>query len=122
MSVFAELHQHLPSRAGLAEILRAVCGRIEVQLRMAPHERDHLIHPRPAPEAADDCQLGEVDGDLVEVPRVAEVVRPAGRIFQAVDRLITNFHVPRSTLPMLAQLPRSRDRSADISAGYAACE
>ena len=47
---------------------------------MAADERDHLVHPRPAAEPADDRQLGEVDGDLVEVPRVAEVVRPVVRV------------------------------------------
>ncbi len=76
----AELHQHLPSGAPLAEILGSMGRGIEVELGMAPDERDHLVDPRPAPEAADDRQLGKVDGDLVEVPRMAEVVGPVGRV------------------------------------------
>src|SRR5499427_7231488 len=70
----AELDQHLPPRAALAEILGAMGGGVEVKLGMPPHEGDHLVYPRPAAEAADDGQLGEVDGDLVEMARVAEVV------------------------------------------------
>src|ERR1700682_2467144 len=44
----AELDQHLPARAALAQVLGAVRGGVEVKLRMAPHERDHLVHPWPA--------------------------------------------------------------------------
>src|SRR5215475_14840517 len=70
----AELDQHLPARAPLAEILGAMGGGVEVELGMPPYEGDHLVHPWPAAEAADDGQLGEVDRDLVEVARVAEIV------------------------------------------------
>src|SRR5215813_10566162 len=70
----AELDQHLPARAPLAEILGAMGGGVEVELGMPPHEGDHLVHPWPAAEASDDGQLGEVDRDLVEVARVAEIV------------------------------------------------
>ena len=76
----AELHEHLPARAALAEVLRPVRGGVHVQVRMPPHERDHLVHPRPAAEAADEGQLGKVHGDLVEVPRVAEVVGAIRRV------------------------------------------
>src|SRR5499425_2730195 len=76
----AELDEHLPARAALAEILRAMGGGVKVELGMPSHEGDHLVHPRPAPEAADEGQLGEVDGDLVEVARVAEVVGPIRRV------------------------------------------
>src|SRR5262245_5253400 len=62
-----ELDEHLPPRATLAEILGAVGGGVEVELRMPAHEGDHLVHPRPSSEAADDGELGKVDGDLVEV-------------------------------------------------------
>src|ERR1700730_17438292 len=64
----AELDQHLPARAALAQVLGAVGGGVEVKLRMAPHERDHLVHPWPSAESADDRQLGKVDGHLVEMP------------------------------------------------------
>src|SRR5204863_36468 len=41
---------------------------------------------RPAAEPADDGELRKVDRDLVEVPRVAEVVRPVGRVVhRAID-------------------------------------
>jgi hypothetical protein len=40
----AELQQHLPARTALAEVLGAVGRRVEVELRMAPDERDHLVH------------------------------------------------------------------------------
>src|SRR5215470_3400020 len=70
----AELDQHLPPRAALAEILGAMGGGVEMQLGMPSHEGDHLVHPRPAAETADEGELGEVDGDLVEMTPVAEIV------------------------------------------------
>src|SRR5262249_53701557 len=76
----AELHQHLPSRAALTEVLRSVGRRIEVEPRMTPDERDHLVHPWPAAETADDRQLGEVDRHPIEVAWMAEVVRAVGRV------------------------------------------
>src|SRR5215467_12226635 len=76
----AELDEHLPARAALAEILGAVGGGVEVELGMPAHEGDHLVYPRPTPEAADDGELGKVDGDLVEVPWVTEIVGPICRV------------------------------------------
>src|SRR5215510_9633684 len=76
----AELDQHLPARAALTEILGAMGGGVEVELGMPPHEGNHLVHPRPAAEASDNGQLWEVDGDLVEMARVAEVVGPIRRV------------------------------------------
>src|SRR5262245_30853923 len=56
----AELHQHLPARAGLPQILGAMGRGVHVQLRMAAHERDHLVDPGPAAEPAADRELREV--------------------------------------------------------------
>src|SRR5215467_14054671 len=46
----AELHEHLPARAGLTEILRAMRRGVHVKLWMPPDQRDHLVDPRPAAE------------------------------------------------------------------------
>src|SRR5712691_4475274 len=76
----AELDQHLPARPALAEVLRAMRGGVDVQVGMAPHQRDHLVHPGPAAEPADELELGEIHGHLIEMPRVAEVVGPIVRV------------------------------------------
>src|SRR5438552_7203510 len=76
----AQLHQHLPARAGLTKVLRAMRRGVHVQVRMPAYERDHLVDPRPAAEAADDAELGEIHRDLVEMPRMAEIVRPVVRV------------------------------------------
>src|SRR5262245_66508323 len=54
--------------------------RVYVQVRVPPHERDHLVDPGPTAETADDLELWEVHRDLVEMSRVAEVVGPVVRI------------------------------------------
>src|SRR6185503_771481 len=82
----AELDQHLPARARLAEVPRAMRGGVEVQVRMPAHQRDHLVHPGPAAEPADDLELGEVHRDLVEVARMPEVVGAVvGVVHRGVD-------------------------------------
>src|SRR5437667_3512298 len=75
-----ELHQHLPAGTGLTEVFRAVRGGVHVEVRMPAHERDHLVDPGPAAQTADDPELREIHRDLVEVPRMAEIVRPIVRV------------------------------------------
>src|SRR4030095_4550003 len=74
------LDEHLPARARLPEILRAVRRGVDVEVRVPPHQRDHLVDPGPAAEAADDAELGEVHGHLIQVARMAEVVRAVVRV------------------------------------------
>src|SRR5882724_1302274 len=82
----AELDQHLPARAGLAEVPRAMRGGVDMQVRIPAHERDHLVHPGPAAEPADDLELREVHRHLVEVARMPEVVGPVvGVVHRGVD-------------------------------------
>src|SRR5439155_25601092 len=66
-------HDLLPSVPAevLDELARiaadGVGGRIDVDVRILRRERDHLRRPRIADVPADDPQLGELEGDTVEV-------------------------------------------------------
>src|SRR6266850_3194706 len=76
----AELDEHLPAGAGLTQVLRPVRRGVHVEVGMPAHERDHLVDPGPAAQATDDPELREIHRDLVEMPRMAEVVRPVVRV------------------------------------------
>src|SRR5215831_19905882 len=53
---------------------------------MPAHERDHLVHPGPTAETADDLELWEIHGDLIEVSRMAEVIwAVVGVVHRRVD-------------------------------------
>src|SRR5215471_11133789 len=56
------------------EKCRGRCAAVPAQ------QTDHVVGPRPAGEARDDAQLGEIDADLVEMAWVAEIVGPIVRV------------------------------------------
>ena len=47
---------------------------------MPAQQCHHVVNPRPTAESGDDPQFRKIHGDLVEMTRMAEIVRPIGGV------------------------------------------